>query len=226
MRKLFPLKINSFRILDGEIHFRNFHSDPKVNLYIDSIEAVASNLTNSLKLSKTLLAHLEAQGTAMGNALVVLRTDIDPYADEPTFQLDLSLRKLEMTRLNDYLKAYAKFDVKGGTFGCDAEFAAADGKIKGYLKPIMQDLKIVDWGKDVKTPVKLLWELIVGTVSEIFFTNKSENTVATRIPIEGNFKDPGTNIFSVLGGLLQNAFIRAIIPGIEGSVKMPDVKKE
>lgn len=43
---LLPLKLNSFEINNGEIHYQDFHSDPKVDVYSDNIHILAENLTN------------------------------------------------------------------------------------------------------------------------------------------------------------------------------------
>ncbi len=60
VKELFPLRINRFEIKNGEIHFRNFYSNPKVDIHIDNLKAIAENLTNSKDLSKTLMASINA----------------------------------------------------------------------------------------------------------------------------------------------------------------------
>src|SRR5215204_27699 len=46
IRELFPLKINRFTVRDGEVHYRDFNRTPKVDVEIDQIRMVATNLTN------------------------------------------------------------------------------------------------------------------------------------------------------------------------------------
>jgi hypothetical protein len=224
VKKLFPLKINHFEIKDGEIHFRNFYSSPKVDIYLDSLYATATNLTNSKKLSKTLMATIDAKGNAMKSGLFTLHLDIDPYAKQPTFDLKASLKKVDLVRLNNFIKAYGKFDVEKGTFELVGEFAAAKGKFEGYVKPFFKDMQVLSIKKDIKNPLKLFWEAIVGAVTGLF-KNKKENTLAARIPFSGSFKDPNTDIWSTIGSVLQNAFIRALVPNIEGSVSLKKLEK-
>src|SRR5205085_3583633 len=56
IKQLFPLKFNRFAVHNGEVHYRDFSSDPKVDIVIDRVQMVATNLTNSKKLSKSLIA--------------------------------------------------------------------------------------------------------------------------------------------------------------------------
>ncbi len=222
--RLVPFHLNDLIVDQGQIHYRDVHKNPHIDLAMTHITVLAENLTNSRELSNTLVATIEIHGNVMGDAVLGIHADVDPYEKEPTFKLTSQLTGLQLTRLNDFIRNYGKFDVKGGTMSLYTEFAAADGKIKGYLKPLFHDVKIIDWKEDAKQPLKLLWEAIVGVVSDIFTTNKPTNRIATVIPIEGNINAPHTNVFQVILNLLQNAFIRAIIPGLQGSVNLNQVK--
>ena len=224
VKKLFPLKINHFEIKNGEIHFRNFNSDPKVNIYLDSLYASATNLTNSKNLSKTLMATIDAKGNAMHTGHFTLHTDIDPYAKEPTFDLKAKLTNVDLVKLNSFIKAYGKFDVEAGTFELVGEFAAAKGKFEGYVKPFFKNMKILSLKEDIKNPLKLFWEAIVGAVTGLF-KNKNTDQLAARIPFSGSFDDPSANIWSTIGSVLENAFIRALVPRIEGTESLKKVEK-
>src|SRR5262245_51127672 len=50
---LFPLRIDHVSARDGRLHYRDLHSDPQVDVYLDQIHFDASNLTNSYELAKT-----------------------------------------------------------------------------------------------------------------------------------------------------------------------------
>lgn len=225
IKKLSPFNINSFRINNGEIHFRNFHSDPKVDIYVQKIQALATNLTNSRKVAKTLHANIESSGIVLGNGKFKVNVNLDPYAKQPTFKLDMSVNNVDLVKLNDFLRAYGKFDVHHGTFGLYGEFAAADGKFEGYLKPLLEEVEVVRWKEDIKKPFfKLLWKAVVGAVVGVF-KNQPEDRLATKIPFNGTFDDPGADIWATIGNLLKNAFIQALMPGLDNSINLKDVKK-
>lgn len=223
VKDLFPLKINRFEIVNGEIHYKDFHSDPKVDIYLEQMNAVATNLTNSEDLSENLVADIKAKGIIMETGNFELNTKINPYTEEPTFNHDFSAREIQLAKLNEFLKAYAGFDVQKGVFHLDGEFAASDGRFEGYVKPIIKDLEVISLEEEHENVFEFLWESIVGLVSEIF-ENPSEDQVATRIPFSGNFKDPTANIWETIGMLIRNAFIEALVPGIERRINLGDVK--
>lgn len=225
IKKLFPVKINRFDVQNGEVHFRNFHSDPKVDIYLDSLFLHATNLTNSERLSKTLVASIDVKGKAMRTGKLEGHLDIDPYALQPTFNLDVQLEQVELTTMNNFFDAYASVDVESGVFKMYGEVAAANGKFTGYVKPLFKNMRILDLKNDSKNPLRLIWEAVVEGVTQLF-TNQSTDQLGTKIPLSGSFDDPSTDILSTLGGILKNAFIKALQPGIEGTMTLQKARAE
>src|SRR5207249_11206648 len=102
----FPLKINRFAVHNGEIHYRDFSRNPKVNLSLDREQTVATNLTNSKKLSKSLIADIRIEGRPLGVGDARSQISLDPYAAKPTFAFNLELKDVLLVKLNDFSKAY------------------------------------------------------------------------------------------------------------------------
>jgi len=223
VRDLFPLRINRFEIINGQVHYRDFHSDPQVNVFIERLNALATNLTNSKDISESLSATLKTTGVAMKSGNFELNCKIDPYEPKPTFDLDVSVTGLQLTELNAFLKAYGNFDVEAGIFGLYGEFAASQGNFQGYIKPLFKKLKVITWKEDHKNVFEFAWEAVVGLVTE-FFENQPKDQVATRVPIKGTFDNPEPNIWSTLWELIKNAFIQALLPGIEQRINLENVK--
>src|SRR5438045_2132378 len=46
IKQLYPLKINHFSVQGGEIHYRDFSKKRDVDLVVDNVQMVATNLTN------------------------------------------------------------------------------------------------------------------------------------------------------------------------------------
>jgi hypothetical protein len=216
--KLMPLKLNRFEIHNGEIHYRDFYSNPKVDMYTKNVQIVAQNLSNVNKekvlLPSTAIATADVYG---GKASLNLR--INPLAPEPTFEFKAEMLNLDITHLNNFLQAYGNFDVKQGNISIYTEAAAKNGEIAGYAKPIIKNLKVVNWQKDKAKPLKLVWESVIGAAAWIF-KNHSKNQLATRAEFEGNIKSPNVNIFYIIGQTLRNAFIQALYPSLENSITM------
>ncbi len=225
VQDLFPLNINRFEIFNGEVHYRDFHSDPQVDIYIHQIDAIATNLTNSLDVAKSLFANINAKGVALKSGEFKLNLTMNPYAEQPTFSLDAELTNLNLVEINNFLQAYGNFDVEKGKFNLFTEMAAAEGKFEGYAKPLLKDVEVFRWKEDHDNFLQGVWEAIVGTVTEIF-ENQPKDQVATEIPISGKFDDPEIGVWSTIGGLLKNAFIQALVPGIEQKLNLENVKDE
>src|SRR6266487_5591716 len=80
IKQLFPLKINRFAVHNGHIRYRDFSHDPEVNLWVDHVQMVATNLTNSKKLSKSLIADIRIEGRPLSVGDVRSQISLDPYA--------------------------------------------------------------------------------------------------------------------------------------------------
>src|SRR5437762_2544259 len=78
IRQLFPLKFNRFTVREGELHYRDFSKKPQVDVVLDRVQMVATNLTNSKKLSKTFIAEIQLEGRPLGSALVRSQIALDP----------------------------------------------------------------------------------------------------------------------------------------------------
>ena len=117
---------------------------------------------------------------------------------------------MDITKLNDFLSAYGKFTVRQGTIGIYTEAAAKDGKIAGYTKPIIRDLRVVNWQEDKAHPLKLAWEALIGAVNWVV-KNKGKDQLATRVEFAGDLKDPDINTWYIIGQMLRNGFIRPCI---------------
>ncbi len=223
--EMFPLRINHFAIHEGEVHFRDFHRQPKVDIHLDHLEVNAKGLSNRQEKGKALPAVVHAGGRAMDHAKIRLDIKLAPLAKQPTFDLNAELTGLKLATLNDFLRAYASVDMENGRFDLFTEMAGADGKFTGYVKPLAKNVEILDLEKDKGNPLQVLWEALVAGVEKVL-ENPPKSQVGTQIPISGTFSDPKAGIWPTIGALLRNAFIRALRPQLNNSVDIQDVPKK
>jgi len=221
---LIPFKLNRFEIDDGEIHYRDFYSTPKVDVLAKDVQVVAENLTNANHAKDSLPSTVN--GTAsLYDGKVTLNMKIDPLSKTPTFDANAKMTTLTLSKINDFLKAYGNFDVEKGTFSLYTEAAAKDGRIRGYTKPVIKDMQVVSWKEDKDQPLKFIWESVIELVGWIL-NNKEKDQIATKASFEGNIKDPHVDVWSTIGQLLRNAFIQALYPSIENSISLNSVEKK
>ena len=225
VQDLFPFKINRFEIRDSAVHYVDLGRKPQVDIAVTNLHIVCRNITNSRNLTNELPTPFEVSGTSIGGGKLRVNGAANPFTESPRFDVDAAMEGVDLTALNEFLRAYAGVDVKSGTMDFYTEMAAADGKFKGYVKPLVKDLDIMDLTDNVKNPAKLFWEGLVAGVMKIF-KNQPKDRVAARVPIEGEIKNPKASIVETLASVLQNAFIKALSPNIEEKINLESAKPE
>jgi uncharacterized protein DUF748 len=224
VKNLMPLKINRLEINDGEIHYRDFHSSPKIDIFTKKVHILATNLSNAKHNKELLPSTAEATAQVYGGE-AKLHMKLNVLSPIPIFDAKAELLSLDITNLNNFLRAYGKFDVKQGIFSLYMEAATKDNVITGYAKPIIRDLKVVNWKEDRDQPLKLAWEAVIGSVAWVF-KNHGKDQLATKVEFTGNLKSPDINVVEIIGQVLYNAFIQALYPSLENSVSINSVKVE
>ncbi|UXX80300.1 DUF748 domain-containing protein [Reichenbachiella carrageenanivorans] len=219
IKELIPLQINQLRVHQGQIHYLDHYSSPKVDIYLNQLDLHASNLSNATDQANKLPAHVTAQATSIGGGRLDMSMDINVLKEVPDFDMDLIFEEISMPALNDFIKAYSKIDVEEGLFSLYMEVSALDGTLNGYLKPVIEDLKIVKWKADKDEPLKLIWELIASGIVEIF-ENQPNNRTATKIPITGKLNKAKAKYWLAMVNVLKNAFIEAIEKKTDQSIKI------
>ena len=214
VKALVPLEINRIDVQNGELHYRDPYADPKVNVYVQKLNGTVTNLTNSEKLSKSMVAHAHFTGLALGSGALTIDGESDPYKKAPTFDLTTKLENLEMVQLNDFLKAYVNVDAEKGTLSVYSEVHAANGQFKGYVKPLMHDLKILRWKEESEGFFHKLWEGVVQ-VGKNVLENHQKEQVATKVPMSGKLEHPEAGIGMTVLYVLKNAFISALKHGLD-----------
>jgi hypothetical protein len=215
---LYPFRIDKAEIVGGEIHFRTFHTNPRVHVYLSDVHATIKNLTNAEDTTEPLIATVHARGTAMESGRFECEMSLDPGSHRPNFSLAARLLDVDVTRLNSLARAYGDFDFDGGRFDLVVEASAKDGFLEGYAKPLFRNVTVLsvrDIQKD--DPLQLLWEALVGIVGAVF-KNQARDQFGTRLSFAGDLDNPGTNILEIVGNVLRNAFVRAYLPRLEGRV--------
>ena len=116
-------------------------------------------------------------------------------------------------------------DVKRGRLELFTEIASIDGKFEGYVKPLLENLDILDLKQD-KHPLEIFWEALVAGVVQIFKIH-SKDQLATKVPISGVFEDkPDVDIWGTIGGVLKNAFVKALPAKLDETIDPSVIDKK
>jgi hypothetical protein len=222
---LFPFDLNRAQIFDGEIHFQNEYSKPPVDVYLSKLSATATNLTNARNLSQQLPAGLIASGSTVGGGELNLQLHMNLVEAAPAYEMNLAVTNVALLSLNDFLRAYGKFDVDRGNFSLYSSLAAQGGSYQGYFKVFFSDLSIFAWDKERKKNIlEVFWQAIIGGVATVF-KNHPHDQLAAKIPISGSYSNSSVGLWTTTGTVLQNAFIHALVPKLDQPVTVDQVEK-
>ena len=216
LRDLAPFEINSAEVHNGSVHFKAYHREPVVDIYLDQLMVQVKNLTNIENRTSPLNAYIDVTGRAMDSGKFECHVKLNPFSYKPTFDLALRLENLDVSKLNPFTKAYGDFDFETGYFDLVVELTAKNGLLDGYIKPLFRNMKIFG-PRDFKGNIfNAFWQALLG-VGNLVMQNQARDQFATRIPVAGQLGKPEPDIVPTILNVLRNAFIRAYLPRLEGN---------
>ncbi|MGB3850949.1 MAG: DUF748 domain-containing protein [Tunicatimonas sp.] len=206
-----PLTLNRLEVKRGEVTYRDRSMDPPVDATLSQLNLLATNLSN-VNDTSYLPASLTARAITIGDGEVDLQMQMDFLQEIPNLKADLKINHVDLTQLNDFIKAYANFDVQEGSFTLVSELTIDSGRMDGYVKPFFENLDVFDFQKDVieeKGFLGKLWEALVGIGAEVL-ENQKRDEVATKVPLQGDLNNPSPDVTATVFNVLRNAFVDAI----------------
>ena len=230
IKGLSPITINRFEVGDGEVHYIDNTSKPKIDISAKNVNAKALNLRNVDDNKDKLPSSVYLFANTSGNGRIAGRMKINALKKTPDFDLNLELRHMDLTYLKDFTDAYGKFTFKRGQLYLSTELAMEDGHYNGYVKPVLENIKIIDLTPDTPEERKRgffrrVWEVIVGTVVAVV-ENKPKDRLATKIPIKGDVNSKENFTWTAIVNVLRNGFVKAFDKNVEGSINLDDAKGE
>ena len=210
--------------IDGTVRFLAPGISTKDAITARHVNGSISNLTNVLETGKETFADFRVTADVLDGAPATVAGSANAFAAQPTFDVNLEVKKVELPQVNPWLREYIKADAEAGKFELYMELAAADGKFKGYAKPILQDVDIYRSGEAEQSALKRAWEGFLDFAANVF-ENQDADQVAARIPFSGTIKNPETSLFATIASVMRNAFVSAFARSLEGSITLRDVKK-
>jgi hypothetical protein len=199
------------RVTQSEVGVIDRSSAPEFRAFLSAVNLSVENVTNQKSEG---LGRITLAGRFMGSGRTSATLTItDPKG--PNFDFALQVEDTDMRAMNTLLRRYGKFDVVEGKFSLYSELRGRDGAVNGYVKPLFKDVKAYDPEQDRdKGFVKRLYERIVTGVSKLL-KNPPREEVATKVDVAGRIDQPQTSTIQAVLNLLRNAFIKAILPGLE-----------
>jgi hypothetical protein len=224
LEELFPFRFNTIEVRNGTVRFLAPGINTRDAITARQVNGEISNLTNVLDRGKETFADFRVKASVLDGAPAVVQGSANAFASQPTFDVNLEVKKVQLPQVNPWLREYIKADAEAGKFELYLELAAANGKFKGYAKPILQDVNLYRSGEPESNPLKRAWEGFLDFAANVL-ENKDADQVAARIPFSGTIENPESSLFATIASVMRNAFISAFARSLEGSITLRDVKK-
>lgn len=210
--ELLPTTLHRLEIKRSRVTFQNLDVKPQIHLKAEDVNAVITNLTNVKDEEGLRVASASASANLLEGAYLKADARFDPFNFED-FDFASEMREIELRQLNAFTTHYLNVDFAKGHGEVYVELKAEEGKLRGYAKPLFQDVNIMSWRQDVEqqkdNPLQLLWEGALGFFKTLF-TNTETKQVATQIEISGTLDKAEINSWQAVVGIVKNAFVEAV----------------
>lgn len=188
---------------------------PGYRAFLSDVDFTVTNFSNHFEQGP---AGVRLSGKFMGSGPTSAVGTFRAETNGPDFDLGVKIENTDMRTMNDVFRAYGNFDVVGGLFSFYSELHVKNRTVEGYVKPLFRDVKVYDKRQDKeKSAFRKLYEKLVGGVAHLL-ENPPRKEVATKATVAGPLENPKASTMQVLGNLVRNAFIKAILPGFEEEV--------
>jgi len=223
--RLVPIEIESLKINDGEVRFLNRDFKVPIELLVDQIEISATNIRNTERKKEALPSEVNVTARLQKDATAHLKGRMDAVSRVPAFDLNFSLKDLNLVKFNKFFVAYGPFTFTSGNLSVFSEVATKDNQVAGYVKPFIEKADIVDSKEKYISPKHVLYEMGLA-IANLVVRDFRQKNAATKIEFKGNAKDPEINKWGAFWSAIENGFGTALKERIEGSVSLKDVPKK
>jgi hypothetical protein len=190
----------------------NRTAKPPYRLFVAETDIRVTNFSNQRDARRGAAT---MRGRFMGTGPLQVDADFAPGAKSADFHVNARIEDVDLAAMNDVLRAQADVDVTKGRLSIFSEMTVRGGRVNGYVKPLFADVDVYDSKQDAgKNPLHQVYEAAVGAASTVL-TNRPRDEVATITELSGPVESPNTSTWDMVIGLLRNAFVKAIMPGLE-----------
>lgn len=228
LEELLPTTLHRVEVHNSRMTFQNFDTDPQIDVRAEGINILVTNLTNVKDQDGRRVATARLDARVLEGAPLIAQARFDPF-DFNDFVFAAEMHEIDLTRVNDLTSNYAKVDFASGHGSIFVELTAQDGRLSGYIKPLLEDVDIASWEQDVKqqgdNPLRLLWEGAVGFFKTLF-TNAESKQIATQIDVTGTIDEAKINSWGAVFGVIRNAFVQAVEARFEELTPLTSRKQE
>jgi len=205
---LFPLRVASFSLQNSSVDYSEI---PQFPVRVSDVNLRVSNVTPTPKSPVTFL-NLTAE--LQDSAKLKVTGVADPTKKPVEWSLGAEMMDFNLPAVNGFLRTKGPLSFTNGTMDVYSEMKSENGQIEGYLKPFIENMKVIGNKRDFKNLKHFGLELGSAAINGLLKRDENE-TLATKIVFSyqpGNFQ---WNASKALGSTLENTFDEELQPGLE-----------
>ena len=120
--------------------------------------------------------------------------------------------------MNGLLRAKAGIDVAKGSLSYFSELSVRNNAIDGFVKVLFDGLDVYARAQDRNKPLLSKTKEVVTDALAKVLENRRTEEVATKASISGPLENPDADTWEIVRKLVQNAFFKAILPGLDRDI--------
>jgi hypothetical protein len=134
-----------------------------------------------------------------------IRDSFKAISGQPNLDFDGELRDFHLTTLNSYLLHELPASFTRRSIDLLSEATAENGQLRGYVKPALNDVKMMKQNENFKGAKCWFNEVLMG-IGNLILRNLKTRSVVTRFRIEGPWNKPQLSADNTFQRALDNAF--------------------
>ncbi len=207
------LRIDRLEIKKSAFGFTNHAARTPYRLQLSDTDLTVEHLANQPQKDPAVV---RLAGQLMGRGDTRLTATLRRRAGDADMDVTAQIEGAELVRLKDLVKAYGGIELAAGELSVYSELQMRRGMLAGYVKPLVRGVQVGPEreARRVHPFRQRLYEAAIGIGAKIL-KNRLRGEVATVVPISGRVDRPRVSRWETVGGLLQNAFVRPVLPGYE-----------
>lgn len=188
---------------------------------------IQGRITNLFADAETSRSFFNVRGYGSGSSNFKAVGSANLNADPVEWDMDAQMQGFDLPSMNRFLLKKVPLTFTKGTFDLYSEVKSEEGKIRGYVKPFVEDLDFIRSNENFKGARHWIVE-VVGAIGNWILKADREDTIATKVPFSFDGKKFSVDAGSAVGNVIKHGFDQELSPGVDASMNMQaqEAKKE
>lgn len=180
---------------------------------------IEGRMTNLFADEETPRSFFHVKGKGSGTSSFKAIGSANLLADPLEWDVDAQMQGFTLSSMNRFLLKKVPLSFTKGNFDLYAEVKSEEGKIKGYVKPFIEDLDFMRTDENFKGAKHWLVE-VAGAVGNWVLEAKRDDIIATKVPFSFDGKKFSVDSREAIGNVIEHGFDQELSPGVDGNMTM------